>query len=147
MEQKVSAPALDLSTVYWGTYYAGQIVGMISCSGNAENPLQVGSQEGSGTELNVNSTSDLSKIIVGNSGGYVQTIQYVLRGGLRQGQLRVYGAGPKGTGSGSIYLWFLSTAGRIHTVSLTSSSPDWHTDDFEDTTPIIGLWWGPNPME
>lgn len=133
-----------LQTVYWGTNYAGQTVGITNCSaagGVSENPLNTNSQ------LNINSTSDLSKIIVGNSGAYVQTLQYLQTGGVRQGQIKVYGAGPKGGGSGSLYLWFLTEAGLVHTLSLFSSSPGWHTDDFEDTTPIIGIWWGPNPME
>lgn len=131
----------DLQTVYWGTNYAGQIVGITSASGDAENPLSINSQ------LNINSTANLSQIIVGNSGAYVQTIQYVQRQGVRQGQIQVYGAGPKGTESGYLYLWFLTEGGFVHTVSLFSSSPDWHYDDFEDMTPIIGIWWGPNPME
>jgi len=133
-----------LTTVYWGTNYAGQTVGSTVCTaqnGVSENPLQPGSQ------LNINSNNDLSTIIVANSGGHVQTIQYVLREGLRQGQIRVLGQGPAGTGSGSLDLWFLTSAGFVHTLGLTSSSPQWHTDDFEDTSGIIAIWWAQSARE
>jgi hypothetical protein len=133
-----------LTTVYWGTNYAGQIVGVTdsnAANGVSQNPLAINCQ------LNVNSSDDLSSIIVANSGGNAKTIQYVNSGGLRQGQIRVYGQGPKGTGSGSLDLYFLTLGGFVHTLGLTSSTPDWHTDDFEDTTSIISIWWAQSVRE
>jgi hypothetical protein len=63
-----------LTTVYWGTNYAGQIVGVTdsnAANGVSQNPLAINCQ------LNINSSNDLSSIIVANSGGSVKTIQYV----------------------------------------------------------------------
>jgi hypothetical protein len=133
-----------LTTIYWGTYYAGQTVGLTDCTAQStgnEGPLQLGSQ------LNINSSNDLSQIIVGNSGGYVQTIQYVNTGGLRSSTIKVYGQGPSGTQSGSINMSFLTSGGFVHTLSLTSSSPGWHTDSFEDSSGIISIWWTHSTME
>jgi hypothetical protein len=134
-----------LTTIYWGTYYAGKIVGLTD-----SNALAPGGNEGIlelGSQLNINSTGDLSQIIVGASGANVQTIQYVSTGGLRSSTIQVYGQGPAGAGSGSLDLWFLSAAGFVHTLSLTSSSPGWHTDSFEDTTGIVSIWWAQSSME
>jgi hypothetical protein len=63
-----------LTTVYWGTNYAGQIVGVTdsnAANGVSQNPLAINCQ------LNVNPSDDLSSIIVANSGGNAKTIQYV----------------------------------------------------------------------
>jgi hypothetical protein len=123
----------DLPLTYWGTQYAGQIVG--AASGDPGNPMLPG------TQLSLNSTNDLSQIIVANNGGFVQQINYLERSGLRQGQIAVLGQGPSGTGSGSLDLYFLTQGGFVHTLSLTSSSNDWRYDDFEDTSGIIAIWW------
>src|SRR5262245_27569105 len=132
-----------LTTIYWGTNYAGLTVG-VTCgspqSGN-EGPMQLGSQ------LNLNSSSDLSQIIVGNKGAYVKTIQYVYTGGLRSSTIKVYGQGPAGTESGSLNMWFLTFGGFVHTLSLTSTSLEWHQDSFEDSSGIISIWWAHSTME
>ena len=133
-----------LTTIYWGTNFAGQTVGFAGSNGQSsgnEGPLQLGCQ------LNINSNINLSQIIVGNSGGYVQTIQYVNTGGLRSSTINVYGQGPSGTQSGSIDMSFLTSGGFVHTLSLTSSSLQWHTDSFEDSSGIISIWWTHSTME
>lgn len=133
-----------LMTIYWGTDFAGQPVGSTDCDGRTsgdEGPMQLGSQ------LNLNSSNDLSQIIVGYAGANVQTIQFVNTGGLRQSTIRVYGQGPEGSGSGRFYLQFLTSGGEIHTLSLFSSTPQWHTDSFEDPTGIVAIWWyQPQPL-
>jgi hypothetical protein len=106
------------TTVYWGTDYAGQTIGSTDCNAKQsgdQGPLQPGGQ------LNINSSNDLSKIIVADSGGCVHTIQYAQTAGVRQFEIRVYGQGPAGESSGSLDLYFLDTNGYVHTLSVTKA--------------------------
>jgi hypothetical protein len=91
--------------------------------------------------MSINGSVDLSNCVVGPSGAYVQSIQYKSRGGIRHGEIIVYGAGPSGTGSGRLHLVFESSAGEEHTLSLFSSSPGEHTDRFEDTSDLVSVSW------
>lgn len=127
-----------LTTIYWGTDYAGQPVGSTDCDGRTDGdqgPMQWWSQ------LNLNSSNDLSQIIVGYDGANVQTIQYLYTAPHGQSTINIYGQGPKGAGSGSFYLNFLTAGGQVHTMSLFSSTPKWRTDSFEDPTGIVAIWW------
>lgn len=92
-------------------------------------------------QMSINGDTDLSNCIVGPSGAYVQSIHYKSRGGIRHGEVIVYGAGPSGTGSGRLHLVFESAGGEQHTLSLFSSSPGEHTDRFEDTTDLVSVRW------
>ena len=93
------------------------------------------------SQMAINGNTDLSNCVVGPSGAYVAWVQYKSRGGIRQGEIIVYGAGPSGTGSGTLDLVFVSAAGEQHTLSLFSSSPGEHTDRFEDTSDIVSMSW------
>jgi hypothetical protein len=88
-----------------------------------------------------NGNTDLSNCVVGPDGAYVQSVQYKSRGGIRHGEIIVYGAGPSGTGSGTLHLVFQTAADQQHTLSLFSSSPREHTDRFEDTSDIVSMSW------
>ncbi len=93
------------------------------------------------SQMAINDNTDLSNCIVGPHGAYVAWIQYKSRGGVRHGEVILYGAGPSGTGSGRLDLVFLSAAGEEHTLSLFSSKPKEHTDRFRDTSDIISVSW------
>jgi hypothetical protein len=106
-----------------------------SDSGTATGDLPLDSQ------MAINGSTDLSNCVVGPSGAYVASVMFKSRGGLRHGEIYVYGAGPSGTGSGTLDLVFETSGGERHTLSLWSSSPGEHTDRFEDTTDIISMSW------
>lgn len=104
-----------------------------------------GTAEGNGplnSQVAINGTTDLSKIIVGPSGALVESIVYQAHGGIaRNAEVCVYGQGPQGIGSGSLKLTFKMQSGKEHDLSLTSSTPQCHTDVFEDGSPMLWLKW------
>jgi hypothetical protein len=103
--------------------------------GTAKGTLPIGSQ------LSINDSSDLSGCIVGPNGAYVQKITYEPHTGpARNAQVYVYGRGPEGFGSGSLDLAFFTANGK-HTLSLSSSTPQCHTDIFDDGAPITSITW------
>jgi len=129
-----------LATTYWGTNFAGLSYGVASASmekgAGVTGPMPLGSQ------LNLNSSNDLRKIIRGYSGAYISSITYTQGSGIRGGLLTITGAGPSGFGSGSITLTILCESGCLHDVSLSDSTPGSSASDkFEDTTPIVGIFW------
>jgi hypothetical protein len=92
-------------------------------------------------QMAINDKTDLSNCVVGPDGAYVKSVEFKSRGGLRHGEIIVFGAGPSGTGSGTLDLVFKTAGGGTHTLSLWSSSPQEHTDRFEDTTDIVSMSW------
>ena len=93
------------------------------------------------SQASINDSTDLSNIIVGPSGACVQTILYRTFAGIaRDGELEVYGQGPQGMGSGSLKITVVTANGR-HDLKVTSSSPAWHKDKFEDNAPITKIIW------
>ena len=122
----------DLQTSNFTTQDAGKTVG------TAQGDLPQGSQ------VSINGSVDLSAIIVGPAGAFVKTINYEhLDGIARNSVVNVYGQGPEGMGSGSMKLTFV-TANGTHDLSLTSSSPGWHSDKFSDGSPITSITWFPD---
>lgn len=93
------------------------------------------------SQMAINGCTDLSECVVGPHHAYVQSVHFKSRGGVRQAEIIVYGAGPAGTGSGRLNLIFTSESGQEHTLSLFSSSPGKHTDRFRDTSAITSLNW------
>jgi hypothetical protein len=128
-----------LPVVNWTTDNCG------AYNGSAKSPMEGGQYTNpmnQGSQLSLNGNADLSGCIVGPSGGFVQKITYEHHTGPARGSaIYAYGQGPKGTGSGSITLYFLTEAGDTHTLSLTSSSLECHSDLFQDNTPIIQVTW------
>ena len=92
-----------------------------------------------GSQLNLNGSTNLSKIIVGYAGSYVSSFTYTQTGGIRQGTLTVEGQGP--SEPGDIKVTVLCESGLTHDVSLSYNTNS-NTDYFEDTTPIVGIFWG-----
>lgn len=96
------------------------------------------------SQVSINGTTDLSQIILGNNNGCVTSIVYEHFDGIaRSSVISVYGQGPKGIGSGSIDMTFV-TSEDTHTLSLTSSSPACHTDKFQDPNNITKITWAPS---
>lgn len=125
-----------MDTIYWGTDYTGQTIGSTDCDARPsgdQGPMYPG------TELSLNSTTDLSSIIVGDPGGYVEAIQFVATGGLRSNEIKVQGCGP--SDGGSIDLYFLMSNGYVRNLSVSSSSVEWTTDSFESSGNIVAIWW------
>lgn len=104
-------------------------------AGTAQGSMAINSQ------VSINGSTDLSQIIVGPNGAFVQSITYESFSGIaRHGVIYVYGQGPAGMGSGSLKL-IVTTPNGTHDLSLTSSSPSCHTDRFEDTAAITTITW------
>jgi hypothetical protein len=108
-------------------------------SGTAYGNLPLGDPNGS--QVSINGTTDLSQIIVGNNGACVMSIVYQYFDGIaRKSAIYVFGQGPKGMGSGSLHMSFV-TSQDTHTLSLTSSTPSCHDDKFEDMNAITQITW------
>jgi hypothetical protein len=134
MSEATSEPRADaLPIVNWpGGNSCGQYTASIS---DPSNPLNLNSQ------LAINGSTNLSTCIVGPNGAAVDWITYQTNNGIINSVIYVYGQGPKGAGSGSLSLQFLTQAGQTHTLSLTSSSPGLHSDRFQDTSGIVSISW------
>jgi hypothetical protein len=106
-------------------------------SGTAQGNMPQGSQ------VSINGSADLSAIIVGSNGAYIQTITYEHHTGpARNSEIYVYGQGPQGYDSG-IKLYFVTPNGK-HDLSVTSSSLKCHTDIFNDGSEILSITWLPD---
>ena len=110
-------------------------------SGTAYGTLPLAT-DGTGSQVSINGSTDLIKVIVGNNGACVQSIVYQSFDGIaRNAELYVYGQGPEGIGSGTLHLTFRTPSDNDHTVGLTSSSPDCHNDKFQETEAITKIEW------
>jgi len=106
-------------------------------SGTAQGNMPIGSQ------VSINGSADLSAIIVGSSGAHIETITYEHHTGpARNAEIHAYGQGPQGSGHG-IKLYFI-TQNDKHDLSVTSSSPDCHTDIFNDGSNVTSITWMPS---
>jgi hypothetical protein len=111
-------------------------------SGCATGNMPIGTDTGS--QVSINGSTDLSKIIVGNNGACVMSIVYQSFTGIaRSAELYVFGQGPKGIGSGSLHTSYYTTGQPTdpHTVTLTDSDPSCHNDKFQDNTNITRICW------
>jgi hypothetical protein len=119
------------------------VADMVTSDGGSE----VGTAKGDvplGSQVSINGSTDLSQIIVGPDGAYVQSITYEHFDGIaRNAAVYVYGRGPKGAFTGSLDLAFYTSDGE-HTLSLTSSSLECHSDIFEERADITSISWAPS---
>jgi hypothetical protein len=93
-------------------------------------------------QVMINGSPDLSDVIMGPNSSCVYTIVYQPYGGpARDSTVNVYGQGPQGIGSGSLYLTFKTKKGRTHDLTISSSSPSCHSDTFQDATDIVEISW------
>jgi hypothetical protein len=106
-------------------------------SGTAQGNMPIGSQ------VSINGSANLSAIIVGSSGAYVETITYEHhKGPARNSEIYAYGQGPQGSGPG-IKVYFVTQNGK-HDLSVTSSSLKCNTDKFNDGSNVLSITWMPD---
>lgn len=125
-----------MPVINFTTNDAGSTVGTAVCATNT--PLVAGSQ------LSINGSTDLSAIIVGNSGALVNSITMQDDGEFFTYELSVTGQGPAGAGSGSLELGLLDQAGGTHWLKLDSSTNKTHTLGYNSSSPdVVSISWAP----
>ena len=80
--------------------------------------------------------------VLANDGGTVYAIELQAIAGIYSYQVRVDAKGPKGIGSGSMYLAFEDQTGDIYYLSIFSSSREWHEVSYNSSKPnIVKIFW------
>ncbi|SFM12444.1 hypothetical protein [Nitrosomonas communis] len=94
------------------------------------------------SQVSINSNANLSEIIVGKNGAYVQSIIFRNYLGIASNKvIYVYGRGPQGLGSGCLKLTFNLSSGEKYDLSLMSSSPKYYNKKFLGTGNITAINW------
>ena len=97
------------------------------------------------SQVAINGSTDLSKIITGPSGACVLSITYESFDGIaRNTVVYAFGQGPEGMGSGSLNLEFYTQntgTSDPHTLSLSSSTAQCHDDRFSDGSNLLTIKW------
>jgi hypothetical protein len=120
----------DLKVVEFQSSFCGQMVGQA----NGTAPLN--------SRIWINGSANLRGCIVGPNGAFVEKITFEHHSGpVRNAEVNVYGAGPKGMGSGTLNLQFHTDTGATHTLGLTSSTPQCHADIFQELGNITSIQW------
>jgi UDP-2,3-diacylglucosamine pyrophosphatase LpxH len=112
------------------------------CGQNSFATSALGLQPGCSLELN--GSTDLSGCIQANDGGcvYGVTLSKGSYEGLYQYRLSIDGRGPKGLGSGSMYLAFTDQTGDVYKKSFFSSTRHTLTLDYNSDSPaIVKVQW------
>jgi hypothetical protein len=134
MEARMST----LPVVNFTTTDAGQTVGTAVAPSGVT--LNVGDQ------LSINGSTDLSKIIVGNSSALVNAIQ-LQPSSFSQYELQIQGQGPAGAGSGSLVVTIIDGDGNSHWLKLNSSTNKVHELGFNAANPTVNtLSWAPGTI-
>ena len=96
------------------------------------------------SDMSINGTTDLSKIVTGNSGACVYGITMTnSTNKLYKYQMLVDAQGPKGMGSGSLHLLFEDETRDGYKLAITSSTRKRHTVNFNSKGPgIVRFDWG-----
>ncbi|WP_345441948.1 tectonin domain-containing protein [Actinoallomurus vinaceus] len=90
-----------------------------------------------GDMVEINGSIDLSKVIVGNSGACVHSIKLDTSAAYYDYVLEVDAQGPKGFGSGLMYLRFVDEEGDVYTLSIYLSDRKQHTLRYDSNLPGI----------
>ncbi|EJL37974.1 hypothetical protein PMI01_00384 [Caulobacter sp. AP07] len=99
-----------------------------------------------GDQLSINGSTDLSKIIVGNSSALVNAIQ-LQTGSFTQYELQIQGQGPAGAGSGSLVVTIIDGDGDSHWLKLNSSTNKVHELGFNTANPTVNtISWAPGTI-
>ena len=98
-----------------------------------------GMQVGQSATVNGNSPQ---ACVVANDGGTVYAIELQTVAGIYDYQVRVEAKGPKGIGSGSMYLAFEDQTGDIYYLSIYSSTREWHEVSYNSSKPaLVKIFW------
>lgn len=80
--------------------------------------------------------------VVANDSAAVFEIEMVPIAGIYDWQVRVYAQGPRGIGSGSMYLAFRDQTGDTYYLSIYSSTLEWHEVSYNSSSPAItDIFW------
>lgn len=115
-----------------------------SCGEAVGNPNSASSS--TGMYLNQSATINgeaCNNCMVGNNGAAVFSIELIpIAGPFYNYQISVYAQGPKGFGTGWFWLAFTDATNDTYYLSIYSSTPEYHTVDFNSVDPtIVKIWW------
>jgi hypothetical protein len=88
-------------------------------------------------QVRLNDNSDLSSCVTANDGACVYGITLTGSPGIYDYVVNVDGQGPRGIGSGSMYLAFKDETGDVYYLSIYSSSRSVHTVRYNSDKPAI----------
>lgn len=109
-------------------------------NGSAEADCATGMQPG--MAMTIDNNGDLSQYINGNDGAAIFGITLNRNAGIYDYIVMVDGQGPRGFGSGSIYLYFTDQTGDTYSLQLYSSRREVHTVAFNSDAPaIVKVTW------
>ncbi len=98
-----------------------------------------------GMQVNQSATvngSSPQNCVIANNNAAVFTIELVPVAGIYDYQVRVEAQGPKGFGSGSMYLAFRDQTGDTYYLSIYSSTREWHEVSYNSSSPAItDIFW------
>ncbi|MCO6008665.1 DUF4157 domain-containing protein [Actinoallomurus purpureus] len=118
----------DASRVAFSTTDAGRVKGKAVARSGSLFP---------GDTVEINGSTDLSRVIVGNSGARVYSIKLDTTAAYYDYVLEVDAQGPKGIGSGLMYLKFVDEEGDVYTLSIFLSDRKQHVLRYDSTMPGI----------
>jgi hypothetical protein len=90
-----------------------------------------------GEQVTINGNKDLSTCIQANDGGCVYTIVLNTNSGTYDNELSVVAQGPKGLGSGNMYLHFTDQTGDRYSLKVFSSTRASHSVRYNSKKPAI----------
>lgn len=90
-----------------------------------------------GDTVEINGTTDLSKIIVGNSEACAYSIKMEITSAYYDFVVEVDSQGPKGIFAGNMYLWFVDETDDTYMLSIVRSDRDRHVVRFDSDRPGI----------
>ena len=111
----------------------GKTKGQTTPQGGALNP---------GDQVEINSSTDLSTCIVGNSNARVYSIYLINQAGFFNYVVNVIAQGPSGPFSGWMNLYFTDQTGDRYSLGIFSSTKQQHTVAYNSSQPgIVKIEW------
>lgn len=90
-----------------------------------------------GQQATINGSTNLSAIVVANDNAKVYSVKLEKVTGIYQYRVTVDAQGPKGLGSGSMYLYFTDQSNDRYALSIFSSTRKSHTVSYNSSAPAI----------